>query len=93
MPVWLQRVASLAAEARTLIGEDGLSEGEDSPLRRAKNPRDLALLVKRYRLIEVGVSGVMGLLILERIPVRLIEARVLERYEIVTILKMSKQGS
>lgn len=52
----LQRVASLAAEARTLLGEDRLSEGEDSPLRRARNPRDLALLVKRYRLLEVSVS-------------------------------------
>lgn len=56
----LQRVASLAAEARTLLGEDRLSDGGDCPLRTAKNPRDLALLVKRYRLVEVSVSSVYG---------------------------------
>ena len=57
----MQRVASLLAEARALMGEDRLSEAEDSPLRKAKNPRDLALLVKRYRLIEASVSSVLGL--------------------------------
>lgn len=41
-----------------LMGEESLREGEESPLRRAKNPRDLSLLVKRYRLIEVSLSRV-----------------------------------
>ena len=53
---FLQHVGSLAAEAVSLVDADGGAElGEDCchPLLEAKTPRELALLVKHYRLLQV----------------------------------------
>lgn len=51
-----QRVGSLAAEAMSLVDADGAAEMGDGcshPLLEAKTPRELALLVKHYRLLQV----------------------------------------
>lgn len=53
---FLQHVGYLAAEAMSLVDADGGAEvgGECShPLLEAKTPRELALLVKHYRLLQV----------------------------------------
>ena len=54
-----QHVGYLAAEAMSLVEADGGAEvGEDCshPLLEAKTPRELALLVKHYRLLQVRLS-------------------------------------
>lgn len=51
----VQHVGSLAAEAMSLVDADGGAEVGDGcphPLLEAKTPRELALLVKHYRLLQ-----------------------------------------
>ncbi|CAM9244149.1 unnamed protein product [Ectocarpus sp. 8 AP-2014] len=51
----VEHVGSLAAEAMSLIDADGAAEVESAcshPLLEAKTPRELALLVKHYRLLQ-----------------------------------------
>lgn len=45
-------MASLAAEALSFIDANG--DGDDSPIMEAKSPRELALLVKHYRLLQAS---------------------------------------
>ncbi|CAM9313505.1 unnamed protein product [Ectocarpus fasciculatus] len=51
----VEHVGSLAAEAMSLVDADGAAEVGDAcshPLLEAKTPRELALLVKHYRLLQ-----------------------------------------
>lgn len=54
-------MGALAAEAMSLVDADGGAEvGNDCshPLLEARTPRELALLVKHYRLLQVSIAGV-----------------------------------
>ncbi|CAM9783647.1 unnamed protein product [Pylaiella littoralis] len=56
----VEHVGALAAEAMSLVDADGAAEvGDDCshPLLEAKTPRELALLVKHYRLLQGAKSG------------------------------------